>query len=519
MNNDVNQDGEKRLPEAFPSLAEDAISALSRTPERDLHILRRRFALDGTPTSTLEELGACHDLTRERVRQIQVQSVNRILEVLSGTKYSKKFQPATALRHDFEGLRGDLEIAPGVLTRREFKALIEARCGSVVEPNWFGLFANLLDMRRLEPTSQVPCSGLNEMWCACNLLSGRDVDALFEYLNGIRAQAGTTNLPRMMVELKAILHGRTGLAALRIILENFEPIELHGDEVRVRTNWLKYCNDQLFRVLEDADEPLSRDEIVRRFNVIRVRECGGKPLRAEDVGNRLSGDDRFVHAGRSGIWALASWNRLQEMTIVEAMQHALHAAGRPLKMQELVSRTQRLRPDAARNSVVTYSGQESEFVRMRGGAVGLAVWKLSDQLPARDCSRLKAEDFLAAVELVKDGRTEVPLAEMVEDLAELLDKAAVTMRQALHKVNGVEIVSISGSRAKLIRFKESGTLSLVSRKKTLKRERIQCAIRQCMYESREKISSKTELYQKVNEKVPCQKPTFYLYLREMNVWA
>lgn len=517
MSDTSDHDRPARLPTAFPRLVEGTIYALSRNPDRDLHILHRRFGLDGGSSSTLEELGACHDITRERVRQIQVQSLNRILEVLSGSKYSKKFEPAVALRHDFEKLQGELQQAPAVLTRREFEALIEDRCESVVEGDWFGLFATLLGMKRLAPSSQVQCPGLGELWCACDLISDRDVDVLFEYLNGVREQVATLRLPRMMADLKAILRDGIDLASLRIILGNLESLEVTGDEVRARTNWLKYCNDQLIRVLQDADEPLSRDEIVRRFNVIRVGQCNGKPLRAEDIGNRLSGDERFVHAGKSGVWALAAWDRLREMTIVEAMEHALHSAGHPMTVPELLEQTRKLRPGVAANSVVTYSGQEERFVRVSDGRVALAGWKLSDCKPKRHLQRLNPDDFLAAVEIVRNGRDELPLSELVAELVDLLGKAEPTIRQHLAKIEGLEIQTVPGARGKVARFEGGKDVSIKASSKPLKREKIQREIRRFLKQSPEAFEKKADLWEKVNERFACKKSTFYRYLSEMNI--
>jgi len=45
-------------------------------------VLSRRFGLRGYPISTLEEVGQEIGLTRERVRQIQVEALRRLREIL-----------------------------------------------------------------------------------------------------------------------------------------------------------------------------------------------------------------------------------------------------------------------------------------------------------------------------------------------------------------------------------------------------------------------------------------------------
>ncbi|BDX05546.1 hypothetical protein MACH26_10670 [Planctobacterium marinum] len=46
-------------------------------------VLARRFGLLGYEPSTLEDVGAEIGLTRERVRQIQVEALRRLREILS----------------------------------------------------------------------------------------------------------------------------------------------------------------------------------------------------------------------------------------------------------------------------------------------------------------------------------------------------------------------------------------------------------------------------------------------------
>jgi len=53
-------------------------SRLSRMPEREAEVLRYRFGIDGFPVMTLEEIGEIFGLTRERIRQIEAQALERL---------------------------------------------------------------------------------------------------------------------------------------------------------------------------------------------------------------------------------------------------------------------------------------------------------------------------------------------------------------------------------------------------------------------------------------------------------
>jgi RNA polymerase primary sigma factor len=53
-------------------------TALERLPEREAHILRLRYGLEDGESHTLEEVGKAIGVTRERVRQLEAQALNRL---------------------------------------------------------------------------------------------------------------------------------------------------------------------------------------------------------------------------------------------------------------------------------------------------------------------------------------------------------------------------------------------------------------------------------------------------------
>ncbi len=63
-------------------LSESINSWLSELTEKQREVVARRFGLRGHETSTLEEVGREIGLTRERVRQIQVEALKRLRDIL-----------------------------------------------------------------------------------------------------------------------------------------------------------------------------------------------------------------------------------------------------------------------------------------------------------------------------------------------------------------------------------------------------------------------------------------------------
>ena len=75
----VNDPGEELQNQDIQSNLDRWIEEL---PEKQREVLSRRFGLRGYETSTLEDVGREIGLTRERVRQIQVEALKRLREIM-----------------------------------------------------------------------------------------------------------------------------------------------------------------------------------------------------------------------------------------------------------------------------------------------------------------------------------------------------------------------------------------------------------------------------------------------------
>ncbi len=78
---DFVEDPEPDAPDArllVESLSDDVDRALAILPDRERTILTLRFGLDGNEPWTLDEIGAHFGLTRERIRQLQVEALRKL---------------------------------------------------------------------------------------------------------------------------------------------------------------------------------------------------------------------------------------------------------------------------------------------------------------------------------------------------------------------------------------------------------------------------------------------------------
>jgi RNA polymerase primary sigma factor len=60
----------------------EVLSLLGELDEREATVLRLRFGLSGSEPKTLKEIGECLNLTRERVRQIELEALGKLREMM-----------------------------------------------------------------------------------------------------------------------------------------------------------------------------------------------------------------------------------------------------------------------------------------------------------------------------------------------------------------------------------------------------------------------------------------------------
>jgi RNA polymerase primary sigma factor len=94
------EDTRTRAPDHDVERKEDystILKLLDSIDERDARVLRLRFGLEGKEPLTLKQIGAEVGLTRERVRQIEVEALKKLQQQLTDDKPSRFFrenQPA-----------------------------------------------------------------------------------------------------------------------------------------------------------------------------------------------------------------------------------------------------------------------------------------------------------------------------------------------------------------------------------------------------------------------------------------
>lgn len=317
-------------------------SLFSELLDREKDILSRRFGLKGQKTETLERIGKMHNLTRERVRQIESASIKKIQKLDSlGSSISLLKKTINNLLEDHGGLLGkdflldiltvlSLEInnklQPGTEEYEELRAsyrnnfdflisrlmtedldqgnIVDNFNPSVkaknVETNFFQELGNDLMLKVEQMKKTLKTDELIEMI--------KELDAYQKYQEVLEKvkEADITKIfkSKIFPDKAEIINSNKALYALIQSVKNLERNKFgewglaNWGEVKPKT-----VNDKIYLVLKHTGKPLHFTEIAKKINEVGFDK---KKANAATVHNELILDDRYCLTSR-GTYGLKSW--------------------------------------------------------------------------------------------------------------------------------------------------------------------------------------------------------------------
>lgn len=317
-------------------------SLFSELLDREKDILSRRFGLKGQKTETLERIGKMHNLTRERVRQIESASIKKIQKLDSlGSSISLLKKTINNLLEDHGGLLGkdflldiltvlSLEInnklQPGTEEYEELRAsyrnnfdflisrlmtedldqgnIVDNFNPSVkaknVETNFFQELGNDLMLKVEQMKKTLKTDELIEMV--------KELDAYQKYQEVLEKvkEADITKIfkSKIFPDKAEIINSNKALYALIQSVKNLERNKFgewglaNWGEVKPKT-----VNDKIYLVLKHTGKPLHFTEIAKKINEVGFDK---KKANAATVHNELILDDRYCLTSR-GTYGLKSW--------------------------------------------------------------------------------------------------------------------------------------------------------------------------------------------------------------------
>lgn len=488
--------------------------------DRNLDIIKKRFALTGEEYYTLEEIGRYYDITRERVRQIEEKTINNLRVILSGGMLKNGFSSPNQLNIKFESLKKDIYSQGNIALEADvinclsnrFSIQKDAKCLNVT-----ALILELLGYFKLPKNINGYSGQILDCWCLTDSFDPNSIVSIFKVLNKYRSKAEKIKIFDLIVSAKREYRENINKELLCLILKAC-PDYYQADEesIEVKIESLPNLSEKAYRVLTLFNEPKHCNDILREIN-FRLSSNGRNDIATyENLKNQMASDVRFVSIGKSGYWALKKWNGISTESITELMELNFHKENCSQSVDQIFNFVSSKRPGVSRKSIVTYLHDKPQFIRTGDDQYSLAAWGDTSVSKEKLSSDIVTNKIKEAMEEIFSARDVIPNAELVGLIRKKSGVSDATIRKAIRSCKEIEVLPGSG-RSNSLKCNDLRLPSLSTKlSKTLLRNKVQEAVVKVMSARSGVKIQKIDLYAEVSKLVDCVKPTFYRYLSEMN---
>jgi len=312
------------------------------TKESD--ILSRRFGLLGKNKETLEQIGKYYDITRERIRQIEMSTVKKLSEL---KEIKKEIEDAEAHVHHL------LENNGGIMEENFLLKEINKPDPNEENTQAAKFILNKLLDKKIE--SIKPDSDLLTGWKLPVVSTDLVKSIAKELVNIIQEKDDLLKLEELLENFKErdfYKNNKEQIMSLRLgsnqeelekeiknIVNSYLTISKHVDQ-NILGEWglnkwnsisPKRMSDKVYLILRKTGKPLHFTEIT---DLINQANFDNKTAYPATIHNELILDDRYVLVGR-GIYALKEWG-YKTGTVMDIIVDILKKADEPMTKEEIV---------------------------------------------------------------------------------------------------------------------------------------------------------------------------------------
>ncbi|HYC79523.1 MAG TPA: sigma factor-like helix-turn-helix DNA-binding protein [Candidatus Binatia bacterium] len=333
---------------------------LALLKERDRQIVMKRFGLEGQEVETLESIGQRYNLTRERVRQIEKDSVAFLKR-----KNVRELQDALQLIFDTVIEHGnimseDFLMRTMLLNRPEgreaasLKFLLslseQLKYHKEINQHYSAWSIIGFSLNRLNEVVEQFVSILHEHG---KVVSQDELYAKFKETEYFKQHA---------LELSdRVLKSYLNIAKV-VQVNPFNEIGLKDwSEVKPRD-----VGDKAYLVLKHHNKPEHYSVITKMINEHRFDD---RTAYQETVHNELIKDERFVLIGR-GIYALTEWG-YKKGVVADVIKEVLSSSSKPLTREEIIAEVMKRR-QVKRNTILVGLSNKKYFQKVGKDKYALA---------------------------------------------------------------------------------------------------------------------------------------------------
>ena len=320
---------------------------------REKDVLTRRFGLHGQKRETLESIGGQHGLTRERIRQIESGSINKV------RKYPELEQAIGQLRQSIAQL---LAGHGGMMSQDHLFTTLQQLSKAGVEPQVFNNYLHFLTSKVLQDEI-VKVSNAN-YFNRLFKLRHQSLDhleavakELLTVIQNKKQLLSTSELIDTVKTLSTYQSNQNKFVSNQIDLGDLVPVE--GVVVTDRAIYAflqaltdveqnkfgfwghkawrevnpKTINDKIYLVLKYNGQPMYYGDIAQKISELGFDH---KKVNTATTHNELILDDKYILVGR-GLYGLKEWGYKQG-TVADVIADILADASQTLNKQEITDR-------------------------------------------------------------------------------------------------------------------------------------------------------------------------------------
>ena len=315
--------------------------------DRDKEVLSDRFGLTGSKPKTLEEIGKKLGITRERVRQIEKNTLKKLIDFIGTDLRGQEIasiikKPISENGNVIRTIDLDnIIIGKNASAKAKHQlALIVACCKDIT---LYSETSSVYKNYFIEPVNPQLINKIIKETIATLKVKNSPVEekVLIKTVSQEVTEAGTETILAAISVSKHILKTESGHLGLT-----------HWRDINPKS-----IKDKTYYILKKHNKPLHYTEIATH-----IQNFGGgeKHVTKQAVHNELIRDERFVLIGR-GIYALSEWGYASGV-VEEVIEAVLVEAGRPMHKDDIINEV--LKRRMVKETTILLNLQKKRFKRV-----------------------------------------------------------------------------------------------------------------------------------------------------------
>lgn len=466
--------------------------------ERNIEIMNKRFGFSLNKVETLDDIGYFYGLSRERIRQI----CNDILEKFHNFLFDSKSNISNLLRDKLIMFNQKILNYKYIITFDEVVKELD-NIFNFAKKDKILFVEFLLNLFKYEEirNNQDYKGSICKSWYKKDFIEIKKIRTILNSFNWMIKEYGLIEKDHLIKESKKIMKNRYEDNELILeVLKICEEFEIFDGKYIQKRNIHLPINEQINRIFVENGEPLHYKEI---FKLI----INNKELNFRNLTAILSNDHRFKNLSKSGYWTLSSDN-LENITLKDAIKKVLLKDGKEMHIDDIFNKVANIRFGTKKSSISTYLYQTSLFINSKPNFFKISTGKEMIQRNKKSFiseSRVEINEFLKEFLI-----NEKPLQNTINEVKKYFSYSEQVIRRFLqHNEHIIKLKKEKSIYVKYISANENNN-------KITLRENIHNEIRSILYANPNKAYTKKYLFNEILKKINCHKHTFYTYLREMN---